>query len=486
MKSKCLALLAVALIVCGGCAPEPSSEPESTSPEAATAAGSGEDADGLLPLPQFTDCASTEHPILPAKWRTTALLQDFVYPLLTFGRFVYDESAGAFRFQLANQYGFELDLLVTTDRTLYLLEGGETPTSCSFVMNESPLSVPSRDWLDSKAVCVGEAPILERNQAWWKTPSGEGANWVWYDAGTRLPFRTMYYEQTKIEDPVPVFEHFTFNYFPTFESLESTNLGEIVEMCGQAEETPIEIEGFDVHAPDTLAAAAPDLTLEAASVEQVQRWIPGLGECDPDTPLPPAWPDQVQGTVMMTAVSFPPNPFPTRVFYDWTQRAQNTSLYYYKPTDPADFVQVALLTGDTGYIRIEDEQGEISMCQQALPGPQIPDWKNVDGCKCRATLAPGTVLNPNPETTQILWCPTDLSANQVFWTWYTNSGTPVVFMQTNSSPTAGTGLNLADYYHWEPGSKAPPGTFDLPPACQGQPKVGVPQACHNCHLPLNE
>jgi hypothetical protein len=33
-------------------------------------------------------------------------------------------------------------------------------------------------------------------------------------------------------------------------------------------------------------------------------------------------------------------------------------------------------------------------------------------------------------------------------------------MQSNSSPTAGTGLNLADYYGWQPGLVAPPGTFD--------------------------
>ena len=58
-------------------------------------------------------------------------------------------------------------------------------------------------------------------------------------------------------------------------------------------------------------------------------------------------------------------------------------------------------------------------------------------------------------------------------------------MQSNSSPTDGTGLNLADYYHWKPGSVAPSGTFALPAACQGQPAVQVPKACHNCHLPVN-
>lgn len=487
MQTKTLAALVAATLIWAGCAPEPEPGPEeSTSPETEASAASAEASQDLLPLPEFTDCTSTEHPMLPAKWRASALLQDFVRPLLTFGQFVYDESVGAFRFQLANQYGFQIDLLVTDERELYLLEGGETPTSCRFVMDDSPLTVPPRDWLDSKAVCVGEAPILERDQAWWKTPSGEGANWVWFDTGNRLPFRTMYYEDAEIKDPVPVYEHFTFNYYPKLEPVDSTNLGQILDLCRQAEDTPTPLEDFDVHEPDAIASGDSDLATRAESVDLVQSWIPGLGECDPGTPLPPPWPERVQGTVFMTAVSFPPNPFPTRVFYDWTQRAQNTSLYYYEPENPQDYVQVALLTGDTGYIRIENEQGQVSMCEQALPGPQVRDWKNVDGCACRASLAPGSVLNPSDEPTQILWCPTDLSANQVFWTWYSNSGTPVVFMQTNSSPTAGTGLNLADYYAWEPGSMAPPGTFDLPAACEGKPKIRVPQACHNCHLPLNE
>lgn len=202
--------------------------------------------------------------------------------------------------------------------------------------------------------------------------------------------------------------------------------------------------------------------------------------------LPPPWPNRVQGSVFMTAVKFSANPFPTRVFYDWSRQAQNTSLYYDPPT-PTDYVQVALLTGDTGYIRIQDQQGGISMCAQALPGPQVPNWNQVDGCECRMQIAPGTVLNPSGVPTKILWCPTNLDARlpQVFWTWYSDMGDPVVFMQSNSDPTDGTGLNLADYYGWSPGSIAPPGTFNIPAVCEGKPKVAVPNACHNCHLPRN-
>jgi hypothetical protein len=193
----------------------------------------------------------------------------------------------------------------------------------------------------------------------------------------------------------------------------------------------------------------------------------------------------------MTAVSFAPNPFPTRIFYDWKKQVQNTTLYYDPPT-AENFAQTAYLLKDTGYITNVEEGGKVSMCEQVLPGPPVPDWKNVDNCECRAQIAPHTVLNPSDVSTKVLWCPTDLQLKQVFWTWYSDTGVPVVFMQSNSSPTAGTGLNLADYHAWAPGSVAPSGTFDLPAACRVPVKTSdtgskppFPRPCNNCHLPLN-
>lgn len=439
-------------------------------------------AEAVLPPPSFTDCSLTTHPRLPEKWVAVGVLQDFFFDSLAFGKFVYDEEARAFRFMLSDRYGVDLDLLVTEDRRLYLLAGGEMPTDCQLLSDESPYTVPARDWLDSGAVCVSEAPVLGRDQIWWKTPSDEGADWVWYNTGDRLPFRSMYYSDAKPTEPVPIYEHFTFNYFPTFEEVSSTNLEQILSMCADSDDEPP--KSLDFSDVESLLGTGSYPTPDSAGIERVQEWIPGLSECSSTGDLPPPWPSRVQATAFMTAVSFPPNPFPTRIYYDWERQAQNTTLFYYPPA-PQEYAQVALLTGDTGYIRVEDEHGGISMCKQSLPGPQVPDWKAVDGCECRAEIAPGTPLNPGSEPTKILWCPTDLSAEQVFWTWYSDSGTPIVFMQSNSSPTAGTGLSLADYYRWEPGSVAPAGTFDVPVACEGKPKVAVPKACHNCHLPTN-
>jgi len=221
---------ALSLLACG---PQPAAEapadgkaaavaPKATEAAAAKAPG------GLLPLPEFKPCAGTAHPQLPAKWEAVALMEDFFLNSFWVGKFVYDESAQAFRFSLVDQYGIEEDLLVTTDRKLYRLTGGEQPTSCTYLTAKSPYTVPSRDWLDAGAVCVGQAPLLNRQQQWWKSPSGQGANWFWYDASNKLPFRSMYYVDAKPTTPVPIYEHFTFNYFPTFKEVPATNLAKIL------------------------------------------------------------------------------------------------------------------------------------------------------------------------------------------------------------------------------------------------------------------
>ncbi|MCB1058446.1 MAG: hypothetical protein KDD11_23330, partial [Acidobacteria bacterium] len=316
------------VLVLAGCGPKSTEAPPAGEQPAAPVAT---DASALLPLPQFTSCGSTDHPLLPAKWVATALLQDFFHDTLTFGNFVYDESAGAFRFTLTDRYGLDADFLATTGGRLYVLSGGEQPSFCALATDQTPFTVPSRDWLDSGAVCVGQAPILERDQQWWKTPSGVGANWIWYDVqNQRLPFRTMYYAEADPKDPVPIYEYFTFNYFPTFKEVASTNLGEILAMCQGAQQDRSGT-AWDTHALRRLLASHAYPETDADTIATVQNWIPGLSECSSTGSLPPPWPDQVQGSVFMTAVSFDPNPFPTRVFYDWTRRAQNTTLYYYPP-----------------------------------------------------------------------------------------------------------------------------------------------------------
>jgi hypothetical protein len=436
----------------------------------------------VKPLPDFKKCQNTEHPILPEKWEATAVLQDFSEDQLMFGKFIFDEQAGAFRFSTTNSHGLDHDFLVTKKGELYLLSGGKMPTSCELKTRNSLYTVPSRDWLSKEAICTGEAPLLGKKKTWWKTPKAPGANWIWYDSQTRLPFRTMYY--TAPLEPSPIYEFYTFNYFPKFEEVSETNLTEILKLCQRQQVSNPNREWKDMNV-DTFISQSFKRKKQPVVPRKAQEWIPGLTQCKSTEDLPPQWPERVQATVIFTAVNFEYNPFPSRVFYDWEKKAQNSSLFYH-PSSKDNFAQVALLTGNTGYIRYEKENGSISFCAQALPGPQVRDWKKVDECECRAEIAANSPLNPSDTPTKILWCPTDLNLNQVFWTWYSKTGKPVVFMQSNSSPVTGTGLNLADYYDWVPGSIAPPKTFHIPEECKNKPKQKVPNGCHNCHLPLNK
>lgn len=430
-------------------------------------------ATNLLPLPELSSCKTTAHPILPPKWKATAVLQSFTKASLTFAKFIYDESASAFRFTLSNIKGDSVDFLVTKDRKLYRLKGGDIPRSCILETTRSPFSVPKRDWLSDRAVCAGEAPVLEKNQTWWKTPRGIGADWIWYNTNNSLPFRTMYYQDAKKGVAVPIYERFSFNYFPSFNQVPSTNLSEITDFCERFSGKSMRSPSWNKINVNKLI----DLFQSPSRANEIalnrQTLVEGVSQCSSVDDLPPPWPEQLQATVMMTSVSFAPNPFPSRVFYDWTKQAQVTSLHY-NSTKGKDYSLIALLTGSTGYMRAEDNKGRTLMCQQSLPGPQVPNWQVVDNCECRAEIKPNTPLNPKNETTKIIWCPTDRSANEFFWTWYSEMGVPVVFMQTNASPTDGTGLDLADYYKWLPGSVAPAGTFTIPQSCLNKPKQTLP------------
>jgi hypothetical protein len=146
-------------------------------------------------------------------------------------------------------------------------------------------------------------------------------------------------------------------------------------------------------------------------------------------------------------------------------------------------------------------------CCSGLPGLPPVNWMTLDKCSCAGVLR-ADVFTPDP--TLIISCPID--APQWFWMWYTDKGHPVWFMETNTD-SAGTALNLADYYRFEPGVAAPPGTFEPPGFCdnacpteavarfphhhaslpQGHPAVAGadagnpwPVQCNNCHTPVNQ
>lgn len=451
----------------------------------------------VLPLPTFKSCSDKNAPTVPAKWQTGALLQHFSDTELYAANLTYDQAASALRFTLAEMSGKYADFLLT-DQGLFRLGGGfPKPSQCNFI-GKTSLKVPPRQWVDSTGLCVGEAPVTGKDLSWWKTKVSSmtpaGADWYWFDKqNNNLPYRVMFSKPTP---DFGILGMFTFDYFANFQAVDNTNLQSLKSLCGTPQNADIFVDANNISA--LFKSNSQQQTLNESTLGE---WVPGLEQTSAE--LPRAWPNKVQGTTFMTSVNYCYAPFPTRVYYDWDTQAQNTSMYWNTAgavpqgcTDTNSFYfQEALLLGNlpnitpnkTGYIFNNSQQGEVTECLQVLPGPQVPNWKVVDGCKAKAQLAPGSVFNPTDEIVKILNCPISRHVDKPtlqFWTWYSVSGAPMVFMQSNSN-TQGTGLNLADYYAWQPGAQAPSGTFDLPTICKGQPKHPVDKGCHNCHLPTN-
>ena len=335
---------------------------------------------------------------------------------------------------------------------------------------------------------------------WWKhqvsetPPEPSGANWFWYEAGdTSTMFRTMFQKPT---DAFGIVGQFALNYFPGFVELSGTDLSDLMELCEDSK-TPSNPE-FD---PGSVASLlAPNSIPENVHEELISEWVPGLSSTDASTP--PSWPNQVAATAFMVSVNYCYAPFPTRVFYDWDIGSQNTTMFWnpngavppqcaqnpeFFVTEPLLFGDIAISPNNTGYAIPENSATTPISCAQALPGLPRPDWMAYGDCEAKAIVSQESSLNPSNEPFKIVHCPiTPPTADpaMAFWAWYFESGTPLTFMQTNAT-THGTGLNLADYYQWLPGEIAPEGSYDIPAACDNQPKKHVNPACHKCHMPTN-
>jgi hypothetical protein len=439
-----------------------------------------------LTLPAFSTCSPVTQPVLPVRWNAAALMSPFDKSQLAVGAFTYDGSLAtpAARTTL---YGLEkgtADLLIVKDQTYLLVGSYDKPTSC-VRLDKAPWQVPSRQWLNPQAKCVGEAPLQSTKVQWWKIPvePKPETTWFWFTSQSRLPWRTMFAQPAK--SPAIVGE-FSMSYFPAFASASQTNLKSLVDLCANARSTPYPGN------LNTFIASNPSQVSDAARRRRIQDLIPGLSyEACANQPLP-VWPEQFGLTTFMTAVRFDLDPFPTEVLYQWQTESQRTRMC--QPASSPDTAWDALLLGEKGYIVQRNPKGD--QCAQDLPGIPKPDWMRAVKCSCRGVIKDHPTLSPK-ETTLLINCP--LIPPRVFWTWYTTEGRPVVFMETSSKADVGTGLSLADYYSWQPRAKIPDGVFKLPDSCKAprlldvgseqfhhgvELKAGkdLPKGCFTCHL----
>jgi hypothetical protein len=438
-----------------------------------------EQADAAPPLPALTPCASRSHPLLPEKWRGTYLMAPFTKQQLVLGDFVTDSAIPATRLRLYGLKHGALDVLIEGQKTYLISQDGNSSSECLDVGDTGWRPLP-RDWLGAKAQCEGSAPVAGLDLEWWKTPSSgaHSADWIWYKADGRPPFRLM---MTQPADRLAGLGAYALSYQMGFEALQNTDLAAEASKC----------ETKSHRAPGNGKAGLQKL-FEAMERSQfrasddIARLAPRLsGEC-PAASLN-GWPEHAAMSMVMTPPDFGDSPMPTEVLYDGNAKMMRTRNFWPARSELAS--DDALLLDGFGYSVARTRAGRL-VCNAALPGALRPNWLETGGCSCEASIEGGTAVTPYGPV-RIIVCP--MTAPRVVWAWFTADGRPMVFMETSAPGDDPAGkLTLVDYHGWQPGHAAASLAFQAPLQCPAPPaqtvspgpahaKEPAPRRCGACH-----
>jgi hypothetical protein len=391
----------------------------------------------------------------------------FVRRQLDVGEFVYDASLPAMR---ATIYGLEsgaIDLLITQTETYQLSGPHDDPDGC--VALGRKFNVPAAQWLTSKAVCEGEAPVQATPVEWWKMPGSEDrAQRQWYRTDTRLPWRTMY--PSPSPEPAVIGEY-GMTYFPTFAPLAETNLARLRNFCA-ANAHKVTGAAATASTARELMAAGPDIA-DAERAERIQALIPGLSRQACTAMTMPRWPDQFVMTGILSSIPAKWTPLPSLIFYDWKGAATLFAYMHEARSVPPVIELVSVLTPGVGYAMERLPNGAFA-CAARSPGVVRPDWMTWAGCECQGVIDHNPDLGPQ-EVSQIRACPVKNQDLRVNWAWYTAQGRPILFMEPGA---VGNGINVADYEQWLPGVTMAKEAFEVPQLCTHAEEAGLPPVGH--------
>jgi hypothetical protein len=417
---------------------------------------------GLLPargewsasLPLFKACTPATPPNLSTRWRAVGLLMPLVQGQLDVGEFEYDGALPAFR---ASVYGLEsgaADLLITQKTTYLLLGPHRTPTRC---LSLGPrLRVPSAQWLESDAVCVGEAPLAGQAVQWWQKSGFDVARY-WFTAKSRVPWRSLFVKRTL--DPA-VIGDYAMTYFPAFTPLPDGNLSVLQDFCARKSE-PYRGPEFNATPTARDLMAVRNEAAEAERETRIGELIPGFGRQGCSHSTPAQWPDRFVATAFVTPLRIDDTPYSTVIYYDWSQAQTLLILPFHR--SPPVLQGILSLKRQVGYrIHFSPPGSRSGVCRPDIPGVIRPDWMKAASCACRGVIDHNQALSPDGET-QIMSCPIKMQEPRIMWSWYTAAGRPVLFME--AQPNEGSGVMLADYDDWVPGQTDQANVFQLPAAC---------------------
>jgi hypothetical protein len=437
-----------------------------------------QNADPRLALPRMHACLSTEHPLLPPKWRGVFLMAPFTSTQLALSEIIHDGALPATLVRLFGVRSGAAELLVVDNKTYLLGQSGEA-NRCEDLGDTGWTPLP-RDWLAERAQCVGAAPLADTPVEWWKTPVQPAplTDWVWFKSSDQTPFRLLF---EKPSERVSVLSSYALSYQVKFDVLADSELPSLVAYCRHAKQGPV---GSGQAALRRVLDGMK--RSDTKPHEEIKRLLPELAPSCPYGP-PPAWPETAGMTLFLTPLDFRTNPLPTEVQYNWKLRSQRTRMFW--PTDSAIATEDALMRAHYGYNVTRKRNGEVH-CLAALPGTPRPGWMAEAPCTCEAVINGVTPLTPYGGV-QILRCPA--TKPRLFWTWHTLEGRPMVFLVTPSTRKEPTALiTLADYYTWSPEYVPEEAAFDRPQQCpnvengseakSAHPRTGLAEPCRLCHL----
>lgn len=416
-----------------------------------------------LPLPQMNACSNPSHPQLPPKWNGVFVLMPFGQGQLAMAEFISDTAVNATRTTLVGFQSGLINVLTVGDQSYTMTFSGGTGgdlLSCESLGDTQWRPLP-QDLLSSSAQCVGSAPLVQTSVDWWKMPAqtDPAASWIWFKTDDGSPYRLMF------DDVVPALGAlggFAFSYQVALEPLQNTGLSELVAACQRGAKPHAAGRG-----PAALRQVLDSMNSGPKAEATLRRLMPQLDTSCTGAQLP-SWQQEMAFTSFMTPVNVNYNPFPTEVLYKWSRQSQRTRMYW--PPSSGTAYDDALLIGGQGYDVTMPINGA-QVCTADLPGTPRPNWPAASPCSCAAVIGQGSPLAPLGPT-MIMQCPMILP--RVFWTWYTLSGQPMVFMETKSPATEGTGLALADYYAFDPNAQIPDSAFTPPNvACPAPPPAGA-------------
>jgi hypothetical protein len=428
--------------------------------------------------PELTPVSATNPPDFPTKFQAVALLTPFYGVPPCVAAITYDWSVRAIRFQVFLLDDQSFDIMYTPSGA-YVLTGGDLnkpPTQC---LGPTPTTqiVPSPNWPSQQGMkCPGAQTVQGVECAWWigltkctnctspnygPPPTSQVANVFWFRADNGLPWRWM---MINSRNPyrLPLLGEVAMAHFTAFEPVTDTNLPQILSACATRKVPPPEGLVLDTWNQIMSAMTSPPAPLAKAvtSPGTAAKLIPGLRTPEPGDQLP-VWPDQLYLTsfTMPTYDTFPNQPYPTQVWYDWTSQNMLTRMFL-----PNGMHMDVFLDASNTNIFIRNSNGNCVKRGPTLPvGLPYRNWPVTGGqpAQILAVLDHNPVLGPN----DVIVCFTKPSdSGRVFWAWYTEAGAPVLFMEVPQC--CNVQLSLTDYYDWLASPPAfPPGLFTPPTDC---------------------